>query len=47
MEDLKAILGQGVSVRTAEGMNRSMAEYAEEYRVTQPLPPPRKRRSCW
>ena len=39
VEDLKAILGQGVSVRTAEGMNRSMAEYAETYRVTQPLPP--------
>jgi len=39
VEDLKAILGQGVSVGTAEGMNRSMAEYAEEYRVTQPLPP--------
>ena len=39
VEDLKAILGQGVSVRTAEGMNRSMAEYAEAYRVTQPLPP--------
>jgi hypothetical protein len=37
--DLKAILGQGVSVRTAEGMNRSMAEYAEAYRVQQPLPP--------
>jgi len=47
VEDLKAILGQGVSVRTAEGMNRSMAEYAEEYRVTQPLPPLRKRRNCW
>lgn len=39
VEDLKAILGQGVSVRTAEGMNRSMAEYAEAYRVAQPLPP--------
>jgi len=39
VEDLKAILGQGVSVRTAEGMNRSMAEHAETYRVTQPLPP--------
>lgn len=39
VEDLKTILGQGVSVRTAEGMNRSMAEYAEAYRVTQPLPP--------
>jgi hypothetical protein len=39
VEDLKAILGQGVSVGTAEGMNRSMAEYAEAYRVTQPLPP--------
>jgi hypothetical protein len=39
VEDLKAILGQGVSVRTAEGMNRSMAEHAEAYRVSQPLPP--------
>jgi hypothetical protein len=39
VEDLKAILGQGVSVRTAEGMNRSMAEHAEAYRVAQPLPP--------
>lgn len=39
VEDLKAILGQGVSVRTAEGMNRSMAEHAEAYRLTQPLPP--------
>ena len=39
VEDLKAILGQGVSVRTAEGMNRSMAEFAEEYRLTLPLPP--------
>ena len=39
VEDLKAILGQGVSVRTAEGMNRSMAEHAESYRVSQPLPP--------
>jgi len=39
VEDLKAILGQGVSVRTAEGMNRSMAEHADSYRVTQPLPP--------
>ena len=39
VEDLKVILGQGVSVRTAEGMNRSMAEHAETYRVTQPLPP--------
>lgn len=39
VEDLKAILGQGVSVRTAEGMNRGMAEHADSYRVTQPLPP--------
>lgn len=39
VEDLKAILGQGVSVRTAEGMNRSMAEHADAYRVAQPLPP--------
>ena len=39
VEDLKAILGQGVSVRTAEDMNRHMADYAEAYRVAQPLPP--------
>jgi hypothetical protein len=39
VEDLKAILGQGVSVRTAESMNRNMAEYAEDYRVAQPVPP--------
>lgn len=38
VEDLKAILGNGVSVRTAEGMNRSMAEHAEGYRLAQPLP---------
>ena len=39
VEDLKAILGHGVSVRTAEGMNRNMAEYAEAYRLAQPVPP--------
>jgi hypothetical protein len=39
VEDLKAILGQGVSVGTAEDMNRSMAEHAEAYRLAQPLPP--------
>jgi hypothetical protein len=31
VEDLKAILGQGVSVGTAEDMNRSMAEHAEAF----------------
>ena len=39
MEDWKAILGQGVSVGTAEFMNRSRAEQAQAYRVMQPLPP--------
>lgn len=39
VEDLKAILGQGVSVRTAEGMNRSMAAHADAYRLAQPVPP--------
>ena len=39
VDDLKAILGHGVSVRTAEGMNRSMAAHAEGYRMAQPLPP--------
>ena len=39
VEDLKAILGHGVSVRTAEDMNRNMAEYADAYHIAQPLPP--------
>lgn len=36
--DLKAILGTGVSVRTAEEMNHRMAEYVPDYRVSQPVP---------
>jgi hypothetical protein len=42
VDDLKAILGHGVSVRTAEGMNRAMAAHAEGYRAAQPLPPPKE-----
>ena len=39
VDDLKAILGTGVSVRTAEEMNQRMAEYVPEYRASQPVPP--------
>ncbi len=39
VNDLKAILGTGVSVRTAEEMNQRMAEYVPEFRVSQPVPP--------
>lgn len=39
VEDLKAILGHGVSVGTAEDMNRNMAEYAGAYHLAQPIPP--------
>lgn len=38
VDDLKAILGTGVSVRTAEEMNHRMAEYVPDYRVSQPVP---------
>lgn len=38
VDDLKAILGTGVSVRTAEEMNHRMAEYVPKYRVSQPVP---------
>jgi len=38
VDDLKAILGTGVSVRTAEEMNHHMAEYVPEYRHSQPVP---------
>lgn len=37
VDDLKAILGTGVSVRTAEEMNHRMAEYVPDYRVSQPV----------
>ena len=40
VEDLRAWLGTTVSVRTAEGMNRDMAQYSEGYRLSQGLPPP-------
>ena len=38
--DLQAWLGTTVSVRTAEGMNREMAEYSEGYRRSQGTPSP-------
>ncbi len=40
--DLRAWLGTTVSVRTAERMNRDMAQYSEGYRVNQGLPAPDK-----
>jgi hypothetical protein len=40
VKDLQAWLGTTVSVRTAEGMNREMAEYGEGYRFSQGTPPP-------
>jgi hypothetical protein len=40
VEDLRAWLGTTVSVRTAEGMNRDVAQYSEGYRLSQGLPPP-------
>ena len=40
VRDLKAILGTGVSVRTAEDMNRRMAEYVPAYGQSQPAPAP-------
>jgi hypothetical protein len=40
VKDLRAWLGTTVSVRTAQGMNREMAEYSEGYRVSQGTPPP-------
>ena len=40
MEDLRAWLGTTVSVRTAERMNRDMAQYSEGYRLSQGLPAP-------
>jgi hypothetical protein len=38
VQDLKAILGTGVSVRTAEEMNQRMAEYVPDYRQSEPPP---------
>ena len=40
VKDLQAWLGTTVSVRTAQGMNRAMAEYSEGYRLSQGTPPP-------
>jgi hypothetical protein len=40
VKDLQAWLGTTVSVRTAQGMNREMAEYGEGYRLHQGAPPP-------
>lgn len=40
VKDLQAWLGTTVSVRTAEGMNRAMAAYSEDYRLQQGTPPP-------
>jgi hypothetical protein len=40
VKDLQAWLGTTVSVRTAQGMNREMAEYSEGYRLNQGTPPP-------
>lgn len=39
-EDLKTILGTGVSVRTAEAMNRNMSVFAEQFFQSQDAPPP-------
>jgi hypothetical protein len=39
VKDLQAWLGTTVSVRTAERMNREMAEYSEGYRLQQGAPP--------
>jgi hypothetical protein len=38
--DLRAWLGTSVSVRTAEGINRKLAEYSEGYRLNQGMPSP-------
>jgi hypothetical protein len=40
VKDLQAWLGTTVSVRTAEGMNRKMAEFSEGYRLQQGTPAP-------
>lgn len=40
--DLRAWLGTTVSVRTAEGMNRKLAEYSEGYRLNQGMPSPQE-----
>lgn len=39
VESLGALLGVGLSVRSAEATNRRMAEYAEGFRASQPMPP--------
>jgi hypothetical protein len=40
VKDLQAWLGTTVSVRTAQGINREMAEYSEGYRLSRGTPPP-------
>ena len=40
VKDLRAWLGTTVSVRTAERMNREMAQYSDEYRIHQGTPTP-------
>jgi hypothetical protein len=40
VDDLRAWLGTTVSVRTAERMNRDMAQYSADYRLSQGLPTP-------
>ncbi len=42
VKDLEAWLGTTVSVRTAEGMNRKMAEFSEGYRLDQGTPDPQE-----
>ena len=40
--DLRAWLGTTVSVRTAEGINRNLADYSEGYRLNQGMPSPQE-----
>lgn len=39
VDSFRAWLGTTVSVRTAEGMNRNMSEYVDDFRVSQGIPP--------
>jgi len=40
--DLRAWLGTTVSVRTAEGINRNLADYSDGYRMNQGMPSPQE-----
>ena len=42
VSDLYAWLGTTVSVRTAEGMNRKLADYSEGFRLSQGMPSPKE-----